>query len=119
MKGGDFSEFLGAGQLIYDPSTTAGNVRDPFPNQQIPTSRFSSVSRNILPFIPDPNQGGTSNNFQFLNEEDGVVKTDRKTMQLPPAGTEIFRVEGEMNRDDARAVISYTYTWDWEIVESN
>jgi hypothetical protein len=58
-------------------------------------------------------------NFQFLNEEDGVVKTDRETMQLPPAGTEIFRVEGEMNRDDARAVISYTYTWDWEIVEGS
>ena len=58
-------------------------------------------------------------NFQFLDEEDGVVKTDRKTMQLPPAGAENFRVEGEMGRDDARAVISYTYTWDWEIVEGS
>ena len=68
MKGGDFSEFLGAGQLIYDPATTAGDVRDPFPNQQIPSSRFSSVSRNILPFIPDPNQSGTNANLQFLNQ---------------------------------------------------
>ncbi|MEZ5397188.1 MAG: TonB-dependent receptor [Bryobacterales bacterium] len=68
MKAGDFTEVLGNGQVIYDPLTTAGNVRDPFPNQQIPTSRFSSVSRNILPFIPDPNIGGTSNNLQFLNQ---------------------------------------------------
>ena len=68
MKAGDFSEFAGAGQIIYDPLTTAGDARAAFPNQRIPTSRFSSVSSNILPFIPDPNQDGTSNNLQFLNE---------------------------------------------------
>lgn len=67
MKAGDFSEFLANGQLIYDPLTTNGDLRDPFPNQMIPTSRFSSVSRNILPFIPDPNVGGLNNNLTFLN----------------------------------------------------
>jgi len=64
MKAGDFSEF---NRLIYDPLTTSGDVRNPFPNQVIPSSRFSSVSRNILPFIPDPDQPGTSNNLTFLN----------------------------------------------------
>ena len=58
-------------------------------------------------------------NFDFLDENDGVVKTDRKTERLQPAETRIFRVEGEMNRDQARAVLGYSYVWDWEIVGAN
>jgi len=54
--------------------------------------------------------------FEFLNENDGVIKTDRKTERLQPAGLGTFRVEGEMERDDARAVINYTYSWDWTVV---
>jgi len=64
MKQGNFSEF---NRAIYDPATTAGDTRIPFPNNQIPTSRFSKVASNILPFIPDPNVGGTSDNFSFVN----------------------------------------------------
>ena len=33
--------------------------------------------------------------------------------------TRIFRVEGEMNRDQARAVLGYSYVWDWEIVQGS
>lgn len=54
--------------------------------------------------------------FQFLDENDGVIKTDRKTVRLQPAGPGTFRVEDEMQRDDARAVVGYTYSWDWAIV---
>ncbi len=57
--------------------------------------------------------------FDFLDENDSVVKTDRKTERLQPAETKTFRVEGEMNRDQARAVLGYSYVWDWEIVGSN
>ena len=65
MKQGNFD---GTGQTIYDPLTTAGNVRDPFANNTVPTSRFSSVSRNILPFLPDPNLAQLGNNLSFLNQ---------------------------------------------------
>ncbi len=64
MKQGDFSEH---GREIYDPLTTAGQVRDPFPNARVPQSRFSTVSSNILPFIPDPNLNTLFNNYNFLN----------------------------------------------------
>lgn len=65
MKQGDFA---GSGQTVYDPMTTSGDLRDPFPNNRIPTSRFSSVSANILPFIPDPSFNQIGNNFSFLNQ---------------------------------------------------
>ncbi len=64
MKEGDFSEFP---RLIYDPATTAGNTRQPFPGSVIPQSRFSRVAAAILPFIPDPNLPGTNSNYAFVN----------------------------------------------------
>jgi TonB-dependent Receptor Plug Domain. len=53
MKQGNFSEIP---QAIYDPLTTAGSgasaTRQPFANNIIPQSRFSTVSRNLIPLIP-------------------------------------------------------------------
>lgn len=54
--------------------------------------------------------------FEFLDENDRVIKTDRKTVRLQPAGPGTFRVEDEMQRDDAFSVVGYTYSWDWAIV---
>ncbi|MGH9631370.1 MAG: hypothetical protein ACRD7E_23960, partial [Bryobacteraceae bacterium] len=64
MKQGNFSELP---LTIYDPATTQGDIRQPFPNNTIPQSRFSRVSSNILPFIPDPNLGGLNSNYAFVN----------------------------------------------------
>ncbi|MEO7145860.1 MAG: TonB-dependent receptor [Bryobacteraceae bacterium] len=65
MKQGNFSE-LGA-RLIYDPNslrTVNGNlVRDVFPGNVIPQSRWSSVSAKMLSLIPDPTGAGLSSNF--------------------------------------------------------
>lgn len=55
MAKGDFSE-LGS-KLIYDPTT-----RTPFPNNRIPSNRFSSVSSKMLPFLPAPELPGLVNN---------------------------------------------------------
>ncbi|MCC7496558.1 MAG: TonB-dependent receptor, partial [Bryobacterales bacterium] len=59
MKQGDFGE-LAYG--IFDPATTALSngvlARTPFANNQIPKSRWSRISTNIVPVIPDPNSGG-------------------------------------------------------------
>lgn len=66
MKQGDFSE-LGS-QLIYDPATTSGSTRQPFPNNRIPENRFSTVSRNLLPLIPDPTRPALQGNYDFVNQ---------------------------------------------------
>lgn len=93
-RGGDFSALLGGptGQInpcdgspillgqIFDPSTTqtvgGQPCRTAFPNNQIPTSDFSNVAKNILAFIPDTNVtpsatnlNGLTNNFLFVSNK--------------------------------------------------
>jgi len=61
MKHGDFSEYVdGSGSLIpiYDPKS-----RSPFPNNQIPESRVSAVTSQLLSLIPDPTRPGPVNNI--------------------------------------------------------
>jgi hypothetical protein len=80
----DFSSFLGAqipgatnpctgggpmyyGQ-IFDPTTqqntgTPNECRTPFPNNQIPLNRLSTVAQNVLKLIPEPNFSGTGANY--------------------------------------------------------
>ena len=64
MKRGDFGEVP---QLIYDPATTAGDVRTPFAGNQIPTSRFSKIAQNLIPAIPDPTRSLITGNFDNVN----------------------------------------------------
>ena len=82
MRTGDFSE-LGS-KLIYDPASTAtvGGVvtRQPFAGNKIPTNMFSSVSKNILPLIPNPTTGGISSNFSVSNL--GVKDLDIWSLKL-------------------------------------
>jgi len=65
MLNGDFS-FGGKGFPIYDPTTTRQDasgkwIRDPFAGNQIPVSRFDTVSKNLLSYNPWPlpNRPGT------------------------------------------------------------
>lgn len=68
MTQGNFSQLP---QAIYDPATTSGSgttaIRTPFPGNIIPTSRFSKISSNIIPFIPSPNSSALTNNHAFVN----------------------------------------------------
>ena len=65
MKAGAFNE---AGvPTIYDPATTAGDVRTPFPNNTIPAARFSRGARNLMSLIPNPTRSTLANNFDFVN----------------------------------------------------
>jgi hypothetical protein len=74
QRRGDFSQtFAQNGRLveIYDPLTVrpAGNrfERSAFPGNVIPASRFNIVSKNILPYWPEPTHPGVwptqANNF--------------------------------------------------------
>ena len=84
--GGDFSQTLNAdGGLIqiYDPATTRPDpsdptslIRDPFPGNSIPSSRFDSVAVNMLGFYPGPTQPGTvtgGRNFDSQRPKDKTV----------------------------------------------
>lgn len=73
MKAGDFSNAFFP--QIYDPNSlhtdpaTGKQVRDPFPNNQIPANRVDPVAKNLLAFFPKANLAGTdavslANNFQ-------------------------------------------------------
>jgi hypothetical protein len=90
----DFSSFLGAqipgvtnpctngpmffGQ-IFDPLTqqntgTGNECRSPFPNNQIPYNRLSTVAANVLKLIPEPNLSGSGANY-ILNTADTITNT--------------------------------------------
>jgi len=101
FKRGDFSGLRGAqGNLIqlYDPATTRrdaqGNlVRDPFPGNIIPESRFDRVSKNILPFFPDPNVGGsTFNNYAAQNPSGS--KTNQWGTKIDHAFSDSHKISG-------------------------
>lgn len=79
-RSGDFQRtFDSRGQLIpiYNPATTrpnpsgSGFVRDVFPNNIVPQSRFDSLAVKVLPYMPQPNATPTdpltnANNFISL-----------------------------------------------------
>jgi hypothetical protein len=76
---GDFSNLRtasGALIQIYDPATTranpngAGLIRDPFPNNVIPQSRFDPITRKILDFWPLPNRPPNNQFTQNQNYQD-------------------------------------------------
>ena len=48
----------GARIIMYDPYTTQGTARAPFPDNSIPASRIDPVSRRMLSFFPAPNTAG-------------------------------------------------------------
>jgi hypothetical protein len=71
-RGGDFSNEGLNRNRIYDPLTTTGTgaaaVRQPFPGNVIPTSRFDPVTKPIIDLYPLPNVSGREyqpNNFFF------------------------------------------------------
>ena len=97
-RGGNFSAILGPqfgtdslGRPIYtneifdpstsrpDPSNPLNIIRDPFPNNTIPTSRLNSTSLQVLQkYYPEPNLPGNANNLRFTganntqNDQTGI-----------------------------------------------
>lgn len=76
FKRGDFGELRdNQGNLIpiYDPASTrsdgqGGFTRTAFPNNVIPPDRISTVARNILGYVPDPQFPEIVNNYLSLNK---------------------------------------------------
>ena len=79
MYSGDFRNWVDQNNRlvpIYDPSTTranpagSGSIRDLFPNNSIPVSRFSAVSNSIAQFgkAIQPNRGGAPGTSAYVRQ---------------------------------------------------
>src|SRR5262249_52952173 len=64
QRQGIFTEAI-AGRIpvIYDPATTIGSTRTPFPNNTIPRSAMDPVALALLERYPTPTSAGTANNY--------------------------------------------------------
>jgi hypothetical protein len=97
FRQGDFSR----ANPIYDPatnrSTPTGITRDQFPGNRIPASRFSAVSRNILPLLPTPDNNSVFNNF--LSAGRGQTGSNQYNIKLDHAFSDRNRISGYYYRD--------------------
>jgi hypothetical protein len=149
---GDFRPWVDASNrpiLIYDPNTTrtvnGQDVRDPFPNQQIPTARFDALSRRLFELGQTalPNTGaavGTSgyvrNNFlqtgtglqpfnKFSLRGDHNLSDKHKlsgyfgrnTRATLPGGAGPVGLPGFLNGNNYNNTLAkqYRLSWDWTI----
>jgi len=91
-RSGDFR----GGPTIYDPRTTRVNpgfnpslpvsasntryLRDLFPNNVIPQDRFDSVSKNLIPYWPNPNSNDPLRNW--VNSQSRTTDANRWIVKL-------------------------------------
>jgi hypothetical protein len=71
---------------VFDPASTrrteSGYLRDPFPGNTIPRSRFDPAALRLLERYPLPNSPGTANNYRRVGNDNTAadqfdVRTDR------------------------------------------
>ena len=66
---------------LYDPDTTRPNpvggglVRDPYQNNQVPSSKFDPASRNVIPWYPAPNRQPSNPHTFSQNFQDAAVRS--------------------------------------------
>ena len=88
MLAGDLSrDVLGAlAPTIYDPATSrlVNNqiVRDPFPNNRIPTNRINAVSKAYLDLFYTPVQPNRPGAFNLVNTNPNALDTDQFTARV-------------------------------------
>jgi len=84
QRQGIFTEAIaGKVPVIYDPSTTVGSTRTPFPNNTIPQGQIDPVASAMMQRYPLPTSAGTANNYsrtanEIDNQEQGDVRLDHK-----------------------------------------
>jgi hypothetical protein len=78
QRQGIFTEAIAGGvPVIYDPATTVGAARSPFPGNAIPANRIDAVALSLLHRYPQPTTGGTANNYsRTLGEGDDQDQWD-------------------------------------------
>jgi Carboxypeptidase regulatory-like domain/TonB dependent receptor len=98
FRNGDFSR---AGTTIYDPASTvfggSSVTKTPFPNNQIPASRFSTVSTAVLSVLPAPVNNGLFNNY--ISTGRGYVDEDQYNIKIDHSFGDKNRLSGYYYRD--------------------
>ena len=70
QRQGIFTEAIaGRVPVIYDPATTVGSSRSPFPDNTIPLGRMDPVALALLQRYPLPVSAGTANNYRRTASE--------------------------------------------------
>jgi len=108
QREGDFSSLLklGSSYQIYNPYSTKAAAngrysREPFPNNVIPSSLISPIAKNVLNYIPGPNQTGTAdgtNNFYFNGNETDTFYSHLFRVDHTVSEKNRFFVRGNLNR---------------------
>src|SRR5262249_26768421 len=84
QRQGIFTEAIsGRVPVIYNPSTTTGSTRKPFPNNTIPSGTMDPVALSLLSRYPLPTSAGTANNYsltanEIQDQDQGDVRIDHK-----------------------------------------
>lgn len=95
--------FLGSGYTIYDPKSTycaktnsSGGcttyARNPYPNDQIPTTAMSTIGQAIAALYPAPNEPGEINNYVVLQST--TYKYDQYIGRVDQSFSENTRMYG-------------------------
>jgi len=108
MLQGDFSEWVAAGRgAVYDPKSTRQEggvfVRDMFPGNIVPQSRWSSISSKMVAMHPQPTYPGLANNYQL---DTGYPSTDQRSsgFKIDHLLSDAHRISGMFNYTDRPAV---------------
>ena len=117
FRQGDFSRLLTErGGRLFDPATLQPDgTRNPFPNNQIPLSRFSPVARNLLndsslyplPTSPDLRFNATNGVSSKVVTDQGDVKVD-----FAPAENDRIMVRFSDGRQDRPGINSFPLIFD-------
>jgi len=102
IRGGDFRGVAPNG--VFDPLTTRANpaggaaIRDRFPSDQIPASRFDPIGSGLVNLWPLPQRAGLANNY--------VVN--------PVKRSKIHRADGRIDHQlSPKDTLFYRYSIDW------
>ncbi|MGH9627305.1 MAG: hypothetical protein ACRD7E_02925, partial [Bryobacteraceae bacterium] len=109
QRQGDFSQTRNAnGTLatIYNPFTTRPNpsgpgfIRDPFPDNRIPSSLLNPIAQNVVSLYPAPNTTGDAftNARNFAKTGKTVTTNDRLDLRLDWAKSEEWTVFGRLTK---------------------
>lgn len=92
QRRGDFSATRTAANApvqLFDPFTTqstgaGGYVRQPFPGNRIPMSRFDPVASKVLQYVPQPNRAGEgpAQLFNYVYFQQSHEATDQASLRL-------------------------------------
>jgi outer membrane receptor protein involved in Fe transport len=101
MRNGDFGE---SPNRIFDPLTQrAGNVRDQFPLNAIPASRFNTAGKKTADLYPLPNSPGLVNNYTGapVRLYDGYQTDIKVDHYFAPIHSAVFRASfGDTTNND-------------------